>query len=203
MGGRRCWAVRLPARQSGLTICEWNESRESRDYGAGGGLAPPPGGSSGREAADCGDRGPDVSGGGWPTASFRRLARCFINRSNLLALLGRQEGVNLLPRFRQLLAGLRFEAGAQFAHALLALGHDLVNPLALLGGKPQLAGEDLHKFPVEERGTRPGGIRRPESLGASDCPDDRRWAAGQFVGGLALRYHGLDRVRQSGRAKRR
>ena len=78
----------------------------------------------------------------------------------LLALFGRQHGANLLPRFRQLFTGLRFEAGAQLAHVLLAIGYDLVYPFVLLGGEPQLPGENLNKFPVEEWRTGRGRIRR-------------------------------------------
>jgi hypothetical protein len=68
----------------------------------------------------------------------------------LLALLGCQEGVNLFSRCQQLFARLRLEAGAQFAHALLAIGHDLVYALALFGRELQLAGKNLNKFPIEE-----------------------------------------------------
>lgn len=85
----------------------------------------------------------------------------------LLALSGCQEGVNLVPRFQQLFARLRLEAGAQFAHALLAIGHDLVDPLALFGREAQLTGENLNKFPVKEGGARRGGIRRAWVVGQS------------------------------------
>ncbi len=77
----------------------------------------------------------------------------------LLALRGRQESVNLVPRFQQLFARLRLEAGAQLAHPFLTIGHDPINLPMLFGREVQLAGDNLHKFPTEERGA--GGIRRP------------------------------------------
>ena len=152
-----------------MTICEWNEPRESRDYGAGGGLVSPPGGSSAGRRRIAGIVAPTF-GGRLADGLVPAIGPLFHQPVKLLALFRRQEGVNLLPRFGQLLAGLRFEAGAQGAQALLALGHDFFNLSMLLGGELQLPGEDLHKFPIEERGTRPGGIRRPGVGGGAGLP---------------------------------